>query len=191
MTEQPTPHEVAKGEYAFARKRFVKSMLGSEEVARFVAEAAQKRDRLRAEIENLHVLAKDRHLISQRAARAYANVLPHRVTHAGLIAPTTLEKLGSSHGSDRLYKIALRTSKEYLEARDLYAKRCAQLTHTEEQLRKTLHARELVIERQLDSAGGHDIALQRDPLLNSAYKKMLAFEAELEQAAAAPAPEIP
>jgi ABC-type transporter lipoprotein component MlaA len=185
-------HQKAQDEYIYARKRFVTAVLGSAEVARLVKDATEKRDKLRAEIENLRLLAKDRHEASLRDARAYAAILPHRVKKNGeLVPPATLEKMGGTHGAEQRYKAALRSSKEYIEARDLYVKRRSQLATVEQGLLKTLHDREMAIERQLDTLGGHDVALQRDPLLNKAYKKLIAVEAELADHLAEPLPQIP
>ena len=182
---------LAQDEYNFARSRFVQSMLTGADITRIVDEASKKREKLRAEIENLRVLARDRHEMSTTDARAYQALLPHRITSAGVQPPSALEKIGATFGSERMYKKALASSKAYIEARDLFIKKRDQLTVVEETLRKTLRSREAAIEKQLESAGGHDMALKRDPLLNSAYQKLIALEDDLEHPAPGQATEIP
>lgn len=166
-------------------------MLTGADITRIVDEASKRREQLRAEIENLRLLARDRHEISTADARAYQAVLPHRITSAGLQPPSALEKIGATFGSERMYKKAVASSKAYIEARDLFIKKRDQLTVVEETLRKTLRSREAAIERQLESAGGHDMALKRDPLLNSAYQKLIALEDDLEHPPAGEATDIP
>ena len=181
----------AQDAYDFARSRFVQSMITGAEVTRIVDEASKKREQLRTEIEHLRTLARSRHEASLKDQQNYKALLPHRVTATGIQPPSTMEKLGATYGSDRMYKQALKSSKEYVEARDLFIKRRDQLTAVEENLRKNLREREAAIERQLESAGGHDWALQRDPLLNNAYKRLIALEDVLDHVPPAEATEVP
>jgi hypothetical protein len=173
----------AQSNYDFAKSRFVQSMMTGADVARIVDEAAKKRDKLHIEIESLRELARQRHRTSIEDARAYQDILPHRVTAAGMQAPTAMEKIGASFGSERAYKRAVKSTKDYIEARDLFVKKRDQLTHVEESLRKTLHAREDAIVRQLEAEGGLEKAFQRDPLLHNSYRKLMALEDVLDHAA--------
>jgi hypothetical protein len=192
MAAQPKSNRAtAQDEYDFARSRFIQSLLTGADITRIVDEASKKRETLRVEIEHLRVLARARHETSTNDARAYQTMLPHRITAAGLQPPSPLEKIGATFGSERMYKKAFNSAKEYVEARDLFVKRRDQLTVVEENLRKTLHAREAAIERQLESAGGHDMALKRDPLLNSAYQKLIALEDDLEHTPVVQSADIP
>lgn len=169
-------HAQARTNYDFARSRFVQSMMTGADITRIVDEASKKREKLHVEIENLRELARQRHRISIEDVRAYQDVLPHRVTAAGMQAPTAMEKMGATHGSERAYKRAVRSTKEYIEARDLFVKKRDQLTHIEETLRRTLHEREDAIVKHLESDGGLEIAFRRDPLLHDAYRKLMALE---------------
>jgi hypothetical protein len=186
-SQPPLGHALGRAQalsnFEFARSRFVQSMMTGADITRVVDEASKKRDKLHVEIENLRELARQRHRISIEDARAYQEILPHRVTVAGMQAPTAMEKMGASFGSDRAYKRAVKSTKEYVEARDLFVKKRDQLTHVEETLRKTLHAREEAIVRQLEADGGLEKAFQRDPLLHNAYRKLMALEDVLDHAA--------
>ena len=157
-------------------------MMTGADITRIVDEASKKRDRLHAEIEKLRELARQRHRTSIEDARNYQEILPHRVTAIGMQAPTSLEKMGGTFGSDRAYKRAVRSAKEYVEARDLFIKRRDELTHVEETLRKTLHAREAAIVRQLEAEGGLEKAFARDPLFHNAYRRLMALEDVLDHA---------
>jgi hypothetical protein len=170
---------LAQGEYEFARTRFVRTA-SFDGVARIVERASQQRARLRAEIDNLRVLTRSRHETAVEHARAYAAILPHRVGKTWIQPPAAFEKVGEFYGSDRFYKQAARSAKEYVEARDLLIKRREQLIELEEDLRHKLDEREASLLRQLDSPRGLQIALQRDPLLKIAYDKLRALRDDLQ-----------
>ena len=181
MPGQPGFDEMlAQGQYDFAKTRFVRTLTG-DGGARVVEHAAQRRGKLRAEIDHLRALVRMRHEAAVEHARAYGSILPHRVGKTWIQPPTHTEKVGHFHGSDRLYKQAARAAKEYVEIRDLLAKRREQLINMESDLRKALDDREAALIRQMESPRGLQSALQRDPLLNVAYKRLQALREELAQ----------
>ena len=171
---------LAQGQYDFAKTRFVRTLTG-DGVARVVEHAAQRRGKLRAEIDHLRALVRLRHEAAVEHAREYGAILPHRVGKTWIQPPTHTEKIGHFHGSERFYKQAARAAKEYVEIRDLLAKRREQLVNMESDLRKALDDREAALIRQMESPRGLQSALQRDPLLNVAYKKLQALREELKQ----------
>jgi hypothetical protein len=171
---------LAQGQYDFAKTRFVRTVTG-DGVARIVEHAAQRRGKLRAEIDNLRVLVRMRHETAVEHARAYGAILPHRVGKTWIQPPAHTEKVGHFHGSERFYKQAARAAKEYVEIRDLLAKRREELVTMETDLRQALDDREAALIRQMESPRGLQSALQRDPLLNIAYKKLQALREELRQ----------
>lgn len=169
---------LAQGQYDFAKTRFVRSVT-ADGVARVVEHAAARRAKLRAEIDSLRVLVRARHETAVEQARAYGQILPHRVGKTWIQPPSNLEKVGEFHGSERFYKRAEKAAKEYVEARDLLVKRRDQLITMEEDLRKALDNREADLIRQMESPRGLNSALQRDPLLNVAYQKLKALREDL------------
>lgn len=169
---------LAQGQYDFAKTRFVRSVT-ADGVARVVEHAAERRAKLRGEIDNLRVLVRARHEAAVEQARAYATILPHRVGKTWIQPPSNLEKVGEFHGSDRFYKRAEKAAKEYVEARDLLVKRRDQLISMEDDLRKALDNREADLIRQMESPRGLKTALARDPLLNIAYQKLKSLRDEL------------
>lgn len=169
---------LAQGAYDFAKTRFVRTVT-ADGVARIVEHAAGRRAKLRAEIDNLRVLARARHETAVKQAREYAQILPHRVGKTWIQPPSNLEKIGEFHGSERFYKKAERAAKEYVEVRELLVKRREQLLSMEEDLRKALDDREAALIRQMESPRGLRAALARDPLLNVAYQKLKALREEL------------
>lgn len=171
---------LAQGQYEFARSRFVRTVTG-DGVARIVERAAQQRTKLYSDIDNLRVLVRARHEAAVERARNYGTVLPHRVGKNWIQPPGQLEKVGAFHGSDRLYKLAERATKDYVEIRDLLVKKRDQLITMEQDLRNQLDRREEALIRQMESPRGLEIALQRDPLLASAYKKLKALQGELKE----------
>ncbi len=173
--------DMAQGAYEFARSRFVRTVTGND-VAHIVEHAARQRTKLREEIENLRRVARDRHEAALADARAYGSILPHRVGKTWMQPPAALEKLGMFYGSERFYKRAVRSAKEYTEARDLFVKRRQQLYQLEAELRQQLDDREAALLRQLESPRSFQTALQRDPLLNSAYQKLKALQVDLADA---------
>jgi hypothetical protein len=179
MPGQPGFDEMlAQGYYDFAKTRFVRTLTG-DGVARIVEHAAARRGKLRAEIDNLRMLVRSRHEEAVEHARAYGLLLPHRVGKTWIQPPTHVEKVGASHGSERFYKQAARAAKEYVEIRDLLAKRRDQLITMEADLRQALDEREAALIRQMESPRGLQSALQRDPLLNVAYQKLKALREDL------------
>jgi hypothetical protein len=171
---------LAQGQYDFAKTRFVRTVTG-DGVARIVEHAAQRRGKLRAEIDNLRALVRMRHETAVEHARAYGAILPHRVGKTWIQPPAHTEKAGHFYGSERFYKQAARAAKEYVEIRDLLAKRREELVTMETDLRQALDDREAALIRQMESPRGLQSALQRDPLLNIAYKKLQALREELRQ----------
>ncbi len=170
---------IAQGQYDFAKTRFVRTLTG-DGVARVVEHAAARRAKLRAEIDNLRALVRARHEAAVEHARAYGEILPHRVGKTWIQPPGQLEKVGSAHGADRFYKRAEKAAKEYVEVRDILVKRREQLVKMEEDLRVALDTREAALIRQMESPRGLQSALQRDPLLNVAYQKLKALREELQ-----------
>jgi len=171
---------LAQGQYDFAKTRFVRSVT-SDGVARVVEHAAARRAKLRAEIDNLRTLVRARHEAAIEHARAYGQILPHRVGKTWIQPPSQLEKVGEFHGSERFYKRAEKAAKEYVEVRDLLVKRRDQLISMEEDLRHALDDREAALIRQMESPRGLKAALQRDPLLNVAYQKLKSLREELAE----------
>jgi hypothetical protein len=169
---------LAQGQYDFAKTRFVRTLTG-DGVARIVEHAAQRRGKLRAEIDNLRALVRMRHETAVEHARAYGAILPHRVGKTWIQPPAHTEKAGHFYGSERFYKQAARAAKEYVEIRDLLAKRREELITMEADLRQALDDREAALIRQMESPRGLQTALQRDPLLNIAYKNLQALREEL------------
>jgi hypothetical protein len=170
---------LAQGQYDFAKTRFVRTLTG-DGVARVVEHAAARRVKLRAEIDNLRALVRLRHETAVEHARAYAEILPHRVGKTWIQPPGQMEKVGAFHGSERFYKRAEKATKEYVEVRDILVKRREQLIKMEEDLRHALDDREAALIRQMESPRGLQSALQRDPLLNVAYQKLKALREELQ-----------
>jgi hypothetical protein len=169
---------IAQGEFDYARTRFVRS-LDHDRVQRLIERAAAQRLKLREEIENLRVLTRTRHETALQHARAYGAVLPHRVGKTWIQPPAAFEKIGEFYGSDRLYKQAARSAKEYVEARELLVKRRDQLIALEGELRRRLDLREASLLSQLDSPRSLRAALMMDPLLNISYQKLKALKADL------------
>ncbi len=169
---------LAQGQYDFAKTRFVRTLTG-DGVARVVEHASARRAKLRAEIDNLRVLVRARHEAAVEHARAYGQILPHRVGKTWIQPPAQMEKVGEYYGAERFYKKAERAAKEYVEVRDLLVKRREQLVSMEADLRQALDDREAALMRQVDSPRGLQTALQRDPLLNVAYQKLKALRDEL------------
>lgn len=174
---------IAQGAFDFAKTRFVRSVTG-DGVARIVEQAAQRRSKLRAEIDNLRALARARHELAVEHARAYGAILPHRVGKTWIQPPAQFEKVGDSYGADRFYKRAAKAAKEYVEVRDLLVRRRDELITMEAGLRRALDDREAALLRQVESPRGLQTALQRDPLLNVAYQKLKALKNELDAAPA-------
>jgi hypothetical protein len=174
---------IAQGQYDFAKTRFVRTLTG-DGVARVVEHAAARRAKLRGEIDNLRALVRSRHEAAVEHARAYGEILPHRVGKTWIQPPGQMEKVGSFHGSDRFYKRAEKAAKEYVEVRDILVKRREQLVKMEEDLRVALDSREAALIRQMESPRGLQSALQRDPLLNVAYQKLKALREDLQRPAA-------
>jgi hypothetical protein len=170
---------LAQGQYDFAKTRFVRTLTG-DGVARVVEHAATRRAKLRAEIDNLRALVRTRHEAAVEHARAYAEILPHRVGKTWIQPPGQMEKVGAFHGSERFYKRAEKAAKEYVEVRDILVKRREQLMKMEEDLRHALDDREAALIRQMESPRGLQSALLRDPLLNVAYQKLKALREELK-----------
>ena len=170
---------IAQGQYDFAKTRFVRTLTG-DGVARVVEHAAARRAKLRAEIDNLRALVRARHEAAVEHARAYGEILPHRVGKTWIQPPGQMEKVGAFHGADRFYKRAEKAAKEYVEVRDILVKRREQLIKMEEDLRIALDSREAALIRQMESPRGLQSALQRDPLLNVAYQKLKALREELQ-----------
>jgi hypothetical protein len=175
---------IAQGEYDYARTRFVRS-LDHDRVAHLIERAAAQRLKLREEIENLRVLTRARHETALTHARAYGSVLPHRVGKTWIQPPAAFEKIGEFYGSDRLYKQAARSAKEYVEAREILVKRRDQLIALEDELRRRLDQRETALLAQLDSPRSLRAALMMDPLLNISYQKLKALKDDLAQPGAA------
>jgi hypothetical protein len=170
---------IAQGQYDFAKTRFVRTLTG-DGVARVVEHAAARRAKLRAEIDNLRALVRQRHESAVEHARAYGEILPHRVGKTWIQPPGQMEKVGSAYGADRFYKRAEKAAREYVEVRDILVKRREQLIKMEEDLRVALDSREAALIRQMESPRGLQSALQRDPLLNVAYQKLKALREELQ-----------
>ena len=187
---QAFERDLAQGEYEFARSRFVRTVTGTD-VSRVVEQAARQRTKLIEEIENLRRVARDRHEAALADARAYGSILPHRVGRTWMQPPAALEKLGNFYGSERFYKRALKSAKEYQEARDLFVKRRQQLEALEADLRQQLEDREAALMRQLESPRSFQTALQRDPLLNSAYQKLKALRVDLADTKSVDAADVP
>ncbi len=171
---------IAQGEFDYARTRFVRS-LDHDRVARVIERAAATRAKLREEIDNLRMLTRARHETALEHARAYGMILPHRVGKTWIQPPAPFEKIGEFYGSDRLYKQAARSAKEYVEARELLVKRREQLLALEDDLRHRLDRREAALLSQLDSPRSLRAALLMDPLLNISYQKLKALQVELQE----------
>jgi hypothetical protein len=170
---------VAQGEYDLARSRFVRT-INHKGVERVVEHAAAVRGRLRHDIDNLRTLVRAKHESAVDLARNYGSILPHRVGKTWIQPPSQLERVGAFYGADRLYKLAARAAKEYVEVRDLLIKRREQLIVMESKLRKQLDEREAQLLAELDSPRALQYALLRDPLLNMAYKKLKALQSEID-----------
>ena len=175
---------IAQGEFDYARTRFVRS-LDADKISTLIERATIQRKRLRAEIDNLRLLARARHETAVGDARAYGEILPHRVGKTWIQPPAAFEKIGEFYGSDRLYKQAARSAKEYVEAREILVKRRDQLIALEDELRRRLDQRETALLAQLDSPRSLRAALMMDPLLNISYQKLKALKDDLAQPGAA------
>ena len=147
---------LAQGNFEFARTRFIRSIT-SDAVARFGERTNAQRRRLRAEIDHLRVLLRAKHAGAVEAARSYGSVLPHRVGKTWIRPPGQAENGGVFLGSQRLCKIAAR--------RD-------ELVTIEQTLHDRLDMREAALIEELKSPRALQVALLRDPLLNSAYQKL-------------------
>ena len=169
---------IAQGNFETARARFVRTIT-ADAVARIVERASTQRARLRSDIDNLRTLVRAKHEAAVDAARNYGSVLPHRVGRTWIQPPGQLERVGSFHGADRLYKTAARAAKEYVEIRDLLVKRRDTLISMERKLRDQLDMREAALIAEMESPRALKIALMRDPLLDLAYKKLKALQGEL------------
>ena len=180
--ERALDKAIAQGEYDVARTRFVRA-INSSGINQVVEHAANVRGRLRYDIDNLRVLVRAKHSTAVELARAYGQVLPHRVGRTWIQPPSSLEKVGASYGSDRMYKLAARAAKEYSDVRDVLLKRREQLIVMEQKLRDQLDAREASLLAELESPRAFQTALLRDPLLNMAYKKLKKLQGELNEAA--------
>ena len=170
---------LAQGEYDFAKTRYVRT-LTVDGVARIVEHAAQRRAKLRAEIDHLRTLVRSRHEAAVEHARAYAAILPHRVGKTWIQPPAQMEKVGQFYGSVQFYKRAEKAAKEYVEVREILVKKRDELITMEEDLRHALDDREAALIRQMESPRGLQSALQRDPLLNNAYQKLKALRDDLK-----------
>lgn len=171
---------IAQGAYDFAKTRFVRAVTG-EGVARIVEQASQRRAKLRGEIDQLRTLVRARHELAVEHARAYGQILPHRVGKTWIQPPAQFEKVGAAFGADRFYKRAVKAAKEYVEVRDILVKRRDQLVTMEQELRRALDEREAALLQQVETAAGLQNALRRDPLLNAAYQKLKALKSELNE----------
>jgi hypothetical protein len=170
---------IAQGEFDYARTRFVRS-LDHDRVQRVIQRVAAQRLKLREEINNLRLLTRSRHETAVEHARAYGAILPHRVGKTWIQPPAAFEKIGEFYGTDRLYKQAARSAKDYVEAREVLVKRREQLYNLEEELRNRLDQREAALLHQLESPRSLQAALIMDPLLNLSYQKLKALKAELQ-----------
>ena len=173
---------LALGQFEFAKARFVRA-LTTASVERLIDIASRERDKLTVEIKNLQSVTRTRYETAVAAARAYAAILPHRVGKTWLQPPAPLEKVGELYGSERLYKHAAKSAKDFAEAQAVLAKKHAQLSALERQLRERLDRQGAALEREISIPGGLDIALKRDPLLNRAYLQMksLVTDDELDE----------
>jgi hypothetical protein len=170
---------IAQGEFDYARARFVRS-LDADKISQLIERAGRQRKQLRAEIDNLRLLTRARHETAIADARAYGEILPHRVGKTWIQPPGGLERIGEYYGAEKAYKRAARSAKEYVEARDLLVKRRQQLLAYENELRRRLDKREEALMHQLDSPRTLKVALKLDPLLNIAYEKLKVFRADLQ-----------
>ncbi len=171
---------MAQGEYDVARTRFVRAINASG-IDKVVEHAATVRARLRHDIDNLRILVRAKHETAVELARAYGLVLPHRVGRTWIQPPSSLERVGAFYGSDRMYKLAARAAKEYVDVREALMKRREQLINMEMKLRDQLDAREASLLAELESPRAFQMALLRDPLLNMAYKKLKKLQGELNE----------
>ncbi len=171
---------IAQGEFDYARARFVRS-LDADKISALIERAGAQRKQLRAEIDNLRLLTRARHETAIADARAYGEILPHRVGKTWIQPPGGLERIGEYYGAEKAYKRAARSAKEYVEARDLLVKRRQQLLAFENELRRRLDKREAALMRELDSPRTLKVALKLDPLLNLAYEKLKTFRADLQE----------
>ena len=170
---------IAQGEFDYARTRFVRS-LDADKISTLIERATIQRKRLRAEIDNLRLLARARHETAVGDARAYGEILPHRVGKTWIQPPAGLELVGEYYGADKAYKRAARSAKDYVEIRELLVKRREQLLAFENELRRRLDRREEALLHQLDSPGSLKVALKLDPLLNLAYEKLKSLRQDLQ-----------
>jgi hypothetical protein len=170
---------IAQGEFDYARTRFVRS-LDADKISILIERATIQRKRLRAEIDNLRLLARARHETAVADARAYGVILPHRVGKTWIQPPAGLERVGEYYGADKAYKRAARSAKDYVEVRELLVRRREQLLAFENELRRRLDQREAVLLHQLDSPNSLKVALKLDPLLNIAYEKLKSLRQDLQ-----------
>ena len=170
---------IAQGEFDYARTRFVRS-LDADKISTLIERATIQRKRLRAEIDNLRLLARARHETAVGDARAYGEILPHRVGKTWIQPPAGLERVGEYYGADKAYTRAARSAKDYVEIRELLVKRREQLLAFENELRRRLDRREEALLHQLDSPGSLKVALKLDPLLNLAYEKLKSLRQDLQ-----------
>jgi hypothetical protein len=171
---------IAQGEFEIARSRFVRSV-GHDALSTVVERVTKVRAKLRHDINNLRLVARNKHEAALEYARIYGAMLPHRVGRTWIQPPGQLERIGEFYGADRAYKQAARAAKEYVEVRKLLLKRREQAFFLEDKLRADLDAREASLVHQLESPRALQMALLRDPLLDMAYKKLKALQGELAE----------
>jgi hypothetical protein len=165
---------LAQGQFEFAKTRYARTLTG-ESVRGIIEAAARDRAKLVEEITNLQIVTRDRYAAATAAKLNYASILPHRVGKTSIQPPTALERIGEHFGSMRLYKLALKQSKEFTEAQDLLAKKRIALNNLERRLRERLDSQENIVLQNLQTPQGLKLALRRDPLLNQAYEHLRAF----------------
>ena len=161
-------------EYHSSRARYIRTVTSGVE-KRLVETVAKRREPLMQEIANLTVLAHDRYDTYQGALRACGAQARGRVTAAGLLPPSPMDRMTA--GIDKLYKAAVKAAEEFREINAIIKKRRDKLVDIDMKLRVQLeqYGRDLI--SQLETAEGLKTAFERDPLLGRAHARMLLAEA--------------
>ena len=169
-------------QYLASRARYIRTVTGDTE-KRLFETVAKRRDPLKEEIANLTLFARVQFDKRQQTLRDYKAKAPNRVTATGLLPPSTTERV--IPGIDKLFKTAVKAAEEFNEVNGMIKKRKEQIDKIDEEVRTVLKQRTSDIIAQLETPVGLEGAFKRDPLLEQAYKRMLAAEARRESVRAA------
>ena len=104
------------------------------------------------------------------AVRAYGRRLPHRVDDLGVQRPSLLERFAGG----RAYANVVATAERRSEIRRTVDQCVAELDELVRTIDAILEARGRVVRRGLQTSAGFTKAVRRDPLLENAYKLLVA-----------------